>query len=252
MLVVLAGCFDTGDDEEAPPPPTGQVRLRGACAQPVAADGGVVFPDTAVSVQRSRRVIDLVNDGELAIALRAMTGMTIEGPDAAEFAVITDPEGVGDSQACSATDFGLPDLYIAGQGCHFAISFFPSTPGVKEATLHILKTGGGGATIDQAFPIHATAVPPPATVFASVTELYFAVSSFPQSLQIRNADTSAVVLGDPVVSPPFMLASWSCPPTLAPGGACTASVQYGPALGGCSGTLSTTLSSFSVPLFARQ
>jgi hypothetical protein len=133
------------------------------------------------------------------------------------------------------------------------LQFHPTSPGVKHATLHI--TQDLGASIDQTFPIHATAIAAPAGLYVTTPDLFVAASSTLAALpsvMIVNHGSTAVDLGDPVVPAPFVFDSWNCPSPLTPGGACVATLRFGAATAGCPvGAFTTTTAAFTVPLTTR-
>ena len=254
-LIALSGCVagtPSPDADAAMPVVVGHVVLQGNCAQPIANDGGIAFPDTAVMVQTGARVIDLVNDGSVDIDRRIGIDWMIEGPDAADFSVGGEAESDEDIANCTFVSVASTPGLAVGTACHFAVRFQPTSPGVKQANLHILKSGE--VSLDQTFPLHATAVPPPVGLYASTPDLYLTLPTAGAGgfFQITNGGTTPVTLGDAVVGAPLMFSSWNCPATLTPGGACTVVIGYPPANARCPASeFSTTMTSLSVPLEAR-
>ena len=251
-LVATLALFGCQPSATPPPdtamPPVGHVVLAGNCAQPIASDGGISLPDTA-TVQTSMRVIDLVNDGNVDIDTLTAVRWTIEGPDAADFTFDGTPEG-DDSANCGFLGFLPPDIGV-GLACHFAVHFHPTSPGAKQAILHIVKPYV--VTLDQTFPLHGTATPPPTDLYASSPDVYLVNDGgFGGSFLITNAGATSVMLGDPTVAPPLTFDSWDCPATLTPGGACTVNLAPAPQNFPCPASeFSTTLSNLNVPLTAR-
>lgn len=251
-LVACGGGSSIDAGLDAPASVAGHVALRGDCEHPVAGDGGAVLPDTVVQVQTSFRAIDLVNDGTVAIDHDAPSAFawSIEGPDAGEFAVMDDVEDVSDSHWCNYAYFGQALSIPVGATCHFGIAFAPHTVGIKTATLRVTKLSGH-VTLDQTFPIHATAVAAPAGLIASHPDLYLTTMINPDTIRLVNGGTATVALGALSATGPFALSS-NCPDQLTPGGACDANVAFQPPDGGCpSGTFASSTGALSVPLFAR-
>lgn len=251
--VVATGCGDDGASDVPPDAtPPGHLALAGACAQPLAADGAVEFAATVVNVQTAHRAIDVTNDGEVELQPHGLLQWTIVGPDAGQFRIDagTESDSGTDSGTCSYHR-GLAPNFAPGRSCHFAIEFHPTSPGQKQATLHVESTFG--APLAQDFAIRGSAIAASPGITVDTTELYLH-TGFGGRVLITNATTTSVDLGTPVVDGPFSFSSWNCPSPLTPGGACTATILYpsGGSTAGCPiGRFTTTTSAVSVPLSAR-
>jgi len=253
-LGVLAalGCSDDGAPALPDASPVGHLSIQGACAQPLAADGAVQFAATAITVQTTHRVIDVTNDGGLVFQVREQLDWTIRGPDAAEFKVVAGEENAIDDPGRCTHQETPPGSFPIGGTCHFAIDFRPTTLGAKQATLHVQDRSD--PSFQQDFPIHATAVAVPTTVYASTTDLYLSPpSSTAPNILIVNPMATSVDLGTPVVAAPFMFTGWSCQSPLAAGSVCSVTVSYpgGQSTGCPTGAFATTTSAIQVPLSAR-
>lgn len=253
-LGVLAalGCGDDGSPARPDASSVGHLSIQGACAQPLAADGAVQFAATAISVQTTHRVIDVTNDGGRVFQVREQLDWTIRGPDAAEFKVVAGEENAIDDPGRCSYQETPPGPFPIGSTCHFAIDFRPTTPGPKQAILHVQDRSA--PSFQQEFVIHATAVAVPTTLYASTTDLYLGPqSSTAPNILIVNPMATSIDLGTPVVAAPFVFNSWSCPNLLPGGGLCSVTVSYlgGPSTGCPVGAFSTTTSAIQVPLSAR-
>lgn len=254
-LGVLAalGCGDASSSPALPDAsPVGHLSIQGACAQPLAADGAVQFAATAITVQTTHRVIDVTNDGALVFQVREQLDWTIRGPDAAEFKVVAGEENaIEDPGRCTYQEIP-PGPFPSGSTCHFAIDFRPTTPGPKQATLHVQDRFA--PSFQQDFAIHATAVAVPTTLYANTTDLYLSPqSSTAPNILIVNPMATSIDLGTPVVAAPFAFNTWSCQSPLGPGTVCSVTLSYsgGQSTGCPVGTFSTTTSVIQVPLSAR-
>jgi hypothetical protein len=253
-IVAIAACF--GERHDAPPQPDaegpgGHVDIRGSCAFPLAGDGALEFPDTAVAVQTSYRPIDVVNTG-IELLGRENIRWTIEGVDAANFSVSSGFE-TDEGESCSFLTNAMP--FQPGDSCRLDVTFQPQTPGPKQATLHATFLD----QLDQTFVVRGNAVAVPAGIYTSPPDLYIkppSASSVPFGITIVNNSAASVDFGDPVVMGPFALAPampWNCPSPLTAGSTCsTAQITFAATTGGCPmGSLTTSTGAFTVPLTAR-
>ena len=194
--MVIAAC-GAGHDAATDAGPSGPLEIRGSCAFPLGSSGEVVFPDTAAAAQTSYRPIDVVNVSGQTINARESFYWTVEGSDAAEFAVTTMLTLDFDGESCG---FHVMDTvpFPPGNFCRLDIEFRPTTAGIKQATLRATHFSG----IDQTFSLRASAVAASAAVYADTVDLYVKPAGF-QSFEIVNAGTTSVDLGDPVISGPL-------------------------------------------------
>ena len=235
-VLVSAGC--SGDDGPPVVADPGHVVFRTACA----AASALVFPEVAVA-QRHSVIVHVVNDSDAAVNLGFMRSeIRISGADAADFEVVPGfRSGSNSTYDCMVAGEFLPP----GAWCQLAISFHPDASGAKQATLDV---GGAGS-----LPLSGTAALAPAVLTTDLANLAFSYipSSLPQRFLLRNDGPTAVVLGDPVVDPPFVFRSWECPANLTPGGACSVFVDVDvsmPIETCTAGEFSTTTTGVRVPL----
>ena len=229
VLAVVAACdggtggaTDAAPDAptDGPPPIPRLLRVEPApCA-------GTADPATFPAVVPGQRVIrelELFNDDD---AFMAVTGVVIEGADAADFTVARPAESV-DQDHCTHTLLGQDAHYVLGRGsCRLRITYAPTGPGPKQARVHLTSIG-----LDQVVPLAAPArVDPAPALSAGIAEYYFPRFGT-VTLQITNTGQSPIVIGDPVLPPGFTISSmlpWNCPATMTPGAACTAVVYFQP------------------------
>lgn len=251
VFVAGAGCATETTGADA----TGlvaRVDVGAACGHPLGPNGEIGFVATAAGVQNVYTPVAITNTGGTAIYVAENVTWTFEGPDAAELELgdmeTTDPSGIG---ACyfHYPNGGSP--LQPGQSCLLGLRFRPTSAGAKQATL---RASGGG--LDQTFPIVATAVAAPASVYASTPELYVTPMTPSRSLafDITNPSAASVALGSPVPSPGFSWV-WNCPATLAAGAHCTVDqIAFNagtPGIHGCPhGAFTTTTGALAVPLSA--
>jgi hypothetical protein len=258
-IVALAACHvrhDTPDADAAADSdaaPSAHVDIQGACAFPLATDGALEFPATAVAVQSAYRPIDVVNTG-IPIVGRELIHWEIEGVDAANFSLSRGIE-TEDSESCSfQTTNTIP--FAPGDFCRLDVTFEPQTPGPKQATLHVTFEG----MIDQTFSVRGTAVASPTALFASMPDVYVKPMTMAaiQSFRLVNAGATNVDLGNPVIAAPFASSpqpGWTCTSPLIPSDSCNVgalSFDVTMASGGCPmGSFTTSTGALTVPLTAR-
>ena len=224
--------------------PVGSLGIRGACAHPLAGDGAVVFPDTAIGIQTSVRTVGVVNTGSVDLENRTQITWTFEGPDAAAFTIeSTDPSVLG-------CQFFQHVTFVPNESCNLSVKFHPTTLGPKQAVLHAVTrrpTSLMYGTVDQTFTFRANVVAAPAAVVTDQPDLV--VGGFGVALKIENRTAAAVDLGTFTVGSPFSVDPGSCGSSpLAAGDSCTATVHIQSAPGCPTSTLSTTTGAISVPV----
>jgi uncharacterized repeat protein (TIGR02543 family) len=237
-----AGSVDSG--------PTASVAIRGSCAYPLGPSGELVFPDNAAGAQTAYRPLDVINTGPQLIG-RENLQWVFEGADAAEFAVVGGLQQE-DQEACT---FHEMDTVIFGPGssCRLDVLFHPTTPGPKQATLHVTYYNG----IDQTFTVRGSAVAAPTGLYASTPDLYVRPQTITngQSFMLVNAGTSSIDLGQPAITGPFAInPGWNCPSPLTTGAACMVGTFFNASAtaSGCPmGTFTTSTGAITVPLTAR-
>ena len=214
--------------------------------------GEVVFPDTAASAQTSYRPVDVINEGPMLIGREDIL-WSFEGGDAADFSVSNGLQQE-DPEACS---FHVMDtvVFAPGDSCRLDVLFHPTTPGQKQATLHVTYRN----LLDETFSVRGNAVATPVGLYASTPDLYVTPQTLSgyQTLMVVNAGTSSVDLGQPVITGPFAISpppGWNCPSPLTPGAACMVGPFWNASAmaSGCpTGSFTTSTSALTVPLTAR-
>jgi hypothetical protein len=253
-IVAAAACGGGHAPGADAPAATGHVDIHGSCAFPLASDGALEFPDTAVAVQASYRPIDVVNTG-IQIIGRELISWQVEGADAANFAVSGGLEEE-DGESCSFHEMDTV-VFSPGDFCRLDVTFQPQTPGPKQATLHVTFRD----LIDQTFTVRGNGVAAPSGLYASTPDLYVKPMTILGSTGFRlvNGGATTIDLGDPVITGPFGViqsqADWNCPSPLTSGGACNVGAlafNVATAMGGCpTGSFTTSTSAVTVPLTAR-
>ena len=133
--------------------------------------------------------------------------------------------------------------------------FHPTTPGQKQATLHVTYRN----LLDETFSVRGNAVATPVGLYASTPDLYVkpqTLSGYP-TFMVVNAGTSSVDMGQPVITGPFAISpqpGWNCPSPLTPGAACMVGPFWNASrmASGCPmGSFTTSTGVLVVPLTAR-
>ncbi len=259
--VAAIGC-ERGQSPPPEEPELIELSLRAACAEPPAPGGSITFPDTVAGAQTSFRPLLATNEGPLDLRERDRIQWTIEGPDAAEFEIdprsLYFPGSFADHRNC---EFRVPihhDDLLIGQECRVPVMFRPATAGPKQATLRARADGVGfnvPARVDQTFSLAGTAVAAPAGLHAATPDLYIdpVTGGDARIFRIVNGGTTAVDLGDPVVTAPFKLGPSFWRSALAPGEGSDVYLGTEPDQSGCqTGSLTTTTSAISVPLLGPE
>jgi hypothetical protein len=171
------------------------------------------FTATLLGTTSAPQTIILTNPqsvGEL------ITGATITGPNASDFSVTT---------SCPLS----PSTLAAGANCPLMVTFTPSGPGARSATLNvsdplIIPLSGLGAAPVTVLPGLLTYTSPVGT-----TSAY-------QTVTITNVSTTnAIHITNLSLSGDFIQTSSTCPmnpASLAAGASCTLTISFNPSIGG--------------------
>ena len=171
------------------------------------------FTSQVIGTTSSPQTITLTNPQSVA---EAITGATITGANASDFAVTT---------ACPLSPATLP----AGANCPVMVTFTPGGPGTRTATLNIGDplmiplTGAGAAPV--------TVLPGLLSYTAPV-----GTTSAYQTVTITNASTTnAIHITNLALSGDFTQTSSTCPMnpvSLAASASCTLTISFNPSIGG--------------------
>jgi hypothetical protein len=189
----------------------------------VGATGTAKLVPSPLSLSFTSQMIGTTSTPPLTITLtnpqsvsEQISGVTITGPNAGDFSL--------SSTTCS-TSVPLP----AGQSCAISVTFTPSGPGTRTATLNVgdplmIPLSGAGAAPVTVLPGLLTYTAPVGT-----TSTY-------QTVTITNASTTnAIHITNLSLSGDFTQTSSTCPmnpASLAAGLSCTLTISFNPSIGG--------------------
>jgi hypothetical protein len=172
------------------------------------------FASQVIGTTSAPQMVTLTNPQSIA---EPITGATITGPNASDFAVTT---------TCPLSPATLP----AGTNCPMQVTFTPSGPGTRTATLSIgdpllIPLTGAGS--------------PPVTVLPGLLTYTSPVGSTStyQTVTITNVSTTNTIhITNFLLSGDFTQTSTSCgtayPYALAPGASCFLTISFNPSMGG--------------------
>jgi hypothetical protein len=208
----LGGTITINDDANTAPQ-TFSVSATGT-AKLVPSPLSLNFTSQVIGTTSAPQTITLTNPQSVA---EAITGATVTGPNASDFAVTT---------TCPLTPATLP----AGASCPVQVTFTPGGPGTRTATLNIGDplmiplTGAGSAPV--------TVLPGLLTYTSPV-----GTTSAYQTVTVTNMSTANTIhITNFLLSGDFVQTSTSCgtayPYVLAPSASCFLTISFNPSIGG--------------------
>jgi hypothetical protein len=202
----------TVNDDASTTPQTFTVSAT-ASAKLVPSPLSLSFTSQMIGSTSAPQTVTLTNPQSVG---EAITGATITGANASDFAVTT---------SCPLSPSTLP----AGANCPMTVTFSPSGPGVRSATLNVgdplmIPLSGSGSAPVTVLPGLLTYTSPVGTT-----------SAF-QTVTITNASaTNAIHITNLSLSGDFTQTSSTCPmnpASLAAGISCTLTISFNPSIGG--------------------
>jgi len=202
----------TVNDDATPATQTFTVSAT-AAAKLVASPLSLSFTSQVIGITSASQTITLTNPQSVG---EAITGATITGLNASDFSVTT---------SCPLA----PSTLSPGASCPLTVTFTPSGPGVRSATLNVgdplmIPLSGSGSAPVTVLPGLLTYTSPVGTT-----------SAF-QTVTITNASsTNAIHITNLALSGDFVQTSTNCPMnpvSLAAGASCTLSISFNPSIGG--------------------
>jgi hypothetical protein len=207
----LGGTVTINDDASSSPQ-TFTVSATGT-AKLVPSPLSLSFTSQVIGTTSAPLTITLTNPQSVG---EAITGATITGANASDFAVTT---------SCPLSPSTLP----AGANCPLTVTFSPSGPGARSATLNVgdplmIPLSGSGSAPVTVLPGLLTYTSPVGTT-----------SAF-QTVTITNVSTTnAIHITNLSLSGDFTQTSSTCPmnpASLAAGASCTLTISFNPSIGG--------------------
>jgi hypothetical protein len=202
----------TVNDDATPATQTFTVSAT-ASAKLVPSPLSLSFASQLIGTTSTSQTVTLTNPQSVG---EAITGATITGANASDFAVTT---------SCPLPPATLP----AGGSCPLTVTFSPSGPGARSATLNVsdplmIPLSGSGAAPVTVLPGLLTYTSPVGTT-----------SAF-QTVTITNASTTnAIHITNLALSGDFTQTSSTCPmnpASLVAGASCTLTISFNPSIGG--------------------
>jgi hypothetical protein len=194
----------------------------GAAAAPVAAilPASLDFGSATTGTTTGDQVVTLTNTGSTALDL---IGVSISGPNAAEFSIVT-----AGTTPCPAASGSL----TVTTSCTVGVEFAPKTAGAKSATLNFSDNAAGSP---QAVALTGTAQPPGGIQIAPATLTFAAqavgTKSPVQTVTIANAGGSALALNGISLTgtnAADFIETTNCPPSLATNANCAVNLVFEP------------------------
>jgi hypothetical protein len=206
------GSLDVVDDTG-----TESVSLSGTGVDPVVVQpGSLSFGNQRVGASTSQQPVTVTNNRTGSINLN----VSKSGPNPADFVIL----------GASSCDTSSGGTLGAGSSCNIQVVFSPSAVGTRQATLNVAG---------QAVDVTGTGVAPDVSV--SPSSIAFGnqpifTSSAARTITVQNTGTDALSVGGPTLS--GAIAQFTISDTctaaspLAPGGQCTATIQFAPTVQG--------------------
>lgn len=202
-LCLLGGCGAGSPASQSPPPPP---LLH-------VTPGSLSFGPTVIGVKNSPQVETLTNTGGSDLDI---DGLAITGVNASDF---EEP-----STNCGSR-------LGAGATCTLNVSFIPSQPGPRTASITISDNEAGSP---QVLPLNGVGVDSGPNATLSATNLNLGnqavgTTSPAQSITLSNYGTMTLSITGITTSSDFAETNNCSPPTLAPGASCNLSLTFTPA-----------------------
>lgn len=180
----------------------------------------LTWGDVALGSQGAPQSITLSNIGTSQISIG---NIAISGTNAGDFAIT--------SKTCGAT-------LAASSSCSVAITFTPTAPGTRQATLSIIHSGFSSS---ESVPLSGTASGKISTLTVSPQTLSFGAadigsSTAAQTVTLQSDGTTTISINNVAIagtdSGDFSIASNTCGSSLAGSGSCTIGVVFKPTASG--------------------